>query len=73
MRATRNAAARQKRGGAEEAPPGRSLRPKKRVTYAQGDDSGDESEAYQEEERSADEDGDEDAQVHLDSYGVSAF
>ena len=73
MRATRNAAARQKRGGGEEAHASRDLRPKKRVSYAQDDDSGDDSEAYQEDEQSADEDGDEDAEVHhiSDSFVMS--
>ena len=64
MRATRNAAARQKKDGSGEVRAGRSLRPKKRVSYAQGGDSEDESETEQEDEQSADEEDDEAAEVH---------
>ena len=73
MRATRNAAARQKKDGAGEVQAGRSLRPKKRVSYAQGDDSEEESETEQEEEQFTDEDNDENGEVHQcsDSYGLS--
>jgi hypothetical protein len=56
VRATRNAMAKNGRAGTEEAQAGRSLRPRKGVSYAQKGDSGYESDSQEDDESSADED-----------------